>query len=165
MFNKKIYKKIKDDEKIISIERRHWASYLRQITVSLLIIIPPFFFVEFFLSHWIPSLIFLSIVIAGFLYALLTWISWQMNGIIITSKRLIYVNQKSIFSKKVAEVPITNIQDITFEINGVMASIFSFGTVTIVSSGSVWNVKKIADPEGVQDYLLQLREKLIERSE
>lgn len=165
MFNKKILKKIKDDEKIISVERRHWGSFIKQAVISLLIITPPFFFIDFFLSAWIPSLIFLGIILIGFLYGFFSWVKWYLNGIIITNKRLIYIKQKSIFSKKVAETPIINIQDITYEVSGILASIFSFGTVTIVSGGSIWNVEKLADPEGVQDYILQLREKIIENSE
>lgn len=158
MFGKNILDNLKEGEDIIAIVRKHWASFLKQIFVTMLILSVPFFFIVLFFSRWWLMLIFFIWVSVGFSYALYQWFVWHYDSLVITSMRVIHINQKSLFSRSVVEMPLSKIQDITYEVQGMRASVFNYGKVEITSAGNSLNIECMPDPEDVRDVLFQLHE-------
>jgi membrane protein YdbS with pleckstrin-like domain len=159
MFGRDILESLKDGEEVIGVQRKHWASFLKQIFIAVLILIVPFFFIIFFFSRWWLMIIFFVWVTIGFAYALYQWFVWHYDSMVITTRRVINIDQKSLFSRSVAEVPLTKIQDITYEVHGMRASLFNYGRIEITSAGNSLSIDHIPDPEEVRDIIFELLER------
>jgi uncharacterized membrane protein YdbT with pleckstrin-like domain len=55
---------------------------------------------------------------------------------IVTSERIIDIDQKGLFLREVNELPIDNIEDVTYKQNGFWGTIFNFGDVIVQTAGS-----------------------------
>lgn len=163
MFGKDVQDTLKEGEEMIGVQRKHWASFMKQIVVAILILIIPFFFIIFFFSRWWLMLIFFVWVSIGFAYVLYQWFVWHYDSMVITTRRIINVDQKTLFSRSVSEVPLSKIQDITYEIRGMRASLFNYGKIEIASAGNSVSIDHIPDPEEVRDVIFELHERYRKR--
>lgn len=77
--------------------------------------------------------------IAAFLYT--------SNVIFVTSEKIAQVLYISLFNRKVSQLSIGDVQDVTVSQNGVMAHIFNYGTLVIESAGEQENYKFTYVPE------------------
>lgn len=162
MFNDFLTKKLKEDEEVILVLHKHWASFLKQMVIALFVLVPPFFFIVFFFSAWWLMIVFFVWISVGFGFGLYQWFVWYFDTFIVTNRRVICINQKSLFSRTVAEANLANIQDITYEIKGILASILSFGALKIQTAGSTNSIKieNLANPSEVQEIILENQEKV-----
>lgn len=162
MFNDLFVKNLKEEEEIVAVIRKHWASFIKQIIITFLILVIPFFFIFFFFSRWWTMLIFLVWFCVGAGYGLYSWFVWYFDSLIITNQRIINIDQKRLFSKSVSEASLSNIQDITYEISGLMASIFSFGSVYVETAGAKSKIKirNVARPGEVQEMIFEVKKKI-----
>jgi len=55
---------------------------------------------------------------------------------IVTSKRIIDVDQKGLFNRQTEQMPISNIQDVAFKQSGLASILFNFGDVVVQSAGN-----------------------------
>lgn len=159
MFGRDVFESLKKGEKIVIIVRKHWASFAKQILITFLVLFPPFFLIVFFFSRWWTMLIFFLWVFTGFGYALYQWFVWHYDSLVVTTFRVINIDQKSLFSRSVSETPLSQIQDITYEVQGMRASLFNYGTINIASAASTMKIEHIQDPEEVRDAIFDLRER------
>jgi membrane protein YdbS with pleckstrin-like domain len=73
--------------------------------------------------------------------------------------RIICVNQKSLFSREFIETDIEKIQDVTYAMKGVFATLFKYGTVTVrTSTGLNIELTDLSDPDEVQEMIRNLAE-------
>jgi Bacterial PH domain len=65
--------------------------------------------------------------------------NYYLSVQIVTSERIIDVDQQGLFRREVNELPIDNIQDVTHSQNGFFSTIFNFGNVVVqtASEGAV----------------------------
>lgn len=54
---------------------------------------------------------------------------------LITNKRIIALEQKSLFNRIISELALKNVQDITIEKNGILPTMLDFGTLFVQSAG------------------------------
>lgn len=136
---------LRENEKILLVIRKHWlvmVPYFVIFTIALALIpvilslLSPLIqnldmeLVEnatnFFLSLYLMTLIL-------FLY--LNWMDYYLDMWIITDQRIIDIEQKGLFYRDIAEIPMRNVQDITIEIRGPIQTFFKFGTIKIQTAG------------------------------
>lgn len=133
-----------EDEQILLVKRRHWLVLLSFIfTIALLILVP--FFVYFFLPMvleipdteifkklflFITSLYYLCLSIMSFFII----IDYYLDVWIITNQRILSVEQKGLFRRTVTELRYGQIQDITSDVSGIIATFFQFGNIKIQSA-------------------------------
>lgn len=55
---------------------------------------------------------------------------------IVTSKRIIDIDQKGLFNRQTEQMPISNIQDVAFKQSGLGSVLFNFGDVVVQSAGN-----------------------------
>ena len=74
--------------------------------------------------------------------------------LIVTTQRIIYLDQQNFFKRKIIETNLDKIQDVTSDTQGMIKTMFDFGDVIIrtagASAGSEIIVKNIASPYDVQ---------------
>jgi len=76
-----------------------------------------------------------------YLYILLfffnAFLDYYLDVWIVTTKRIINIEQKGLFNRVIAEHELDKIQDVTGEQKGFFATIFSFGDVLVQTAGEV----------------------------
>ena len=79
----------------------------------------------------------------------------------VTNERVINVDQRRLFSRRVSEVRLAQVQDITSEVEGFLHTFFKFGDInlqTAAESGK-FTFKNIPNPDNVRETILKLMEK------
>lgn len=69
-----------------------------------------------------------------FLY--ISWINYELDIFVFTNNRIICIEQKSFLNRSIAETTLDKIQEVNIETKGLLANIFDFGTLTIITAGS-----------------------------
>jgi hypothetical protein len=98
--------------------------------------------------------------LALLLFLLLRYTNYHLDFWIITSERLISVEQQSLFTQRIAEQELAVIQDITSEVKGIWATIMGFGDVQVrtASERPAIIIDGVNNPHGVRRELFKLIE-------
>ncbi len=82
-----------------------------------------------------------AVIIAAFLIGVLglSIYVYRRSKIIVTDKSLVQIIQKAIFNRKVSRLSLSNVEDVSVEQKGILASMFNFGTLTIQTAGEMDN--------------------------
>lgn len=162
--------KTEKDEKILYSIRKHWfilaKSWLRAL-VSFLIIILILILTSFrVLNYWLLILILGIWFLVTLVYAFYEWLIWYLDLYIITNKRIVDIEQKSLFLRQISETSLDKIQDITFEITGFWATLLNFGTLKIETAGkeTAINFDLIKNPSKIQKIIFNLQNNLTQNN-
>ena len=147
-------------EQIITTARRHGIIYFWWWFLIFILIVTPFFFMFWLFRHswWGQLLFFLSITMSLFLL-IRTLFLWKKNVAIITTHRIIDVDQRGFFDKLVSEMSYDELNYVAGHIKGFWGTCLRYGIVTIVNENE--NVKiilqKIKQPVRVQQKINDAR--------
>ena len=83
------------------------------------------------LAFFVLVIILLILFIAVYIY--------RQSSLIITNKNVVQVIQKGLFNRKVSQLTMSNVEDVTAEQHGVFATILNFGTLTVETAGEQEN--------------------------
>lgn len=176
LFNQYHFSGLKDDEKILLVVHRHWFDILRQlvlILIMLMIILGSVIFLpEIMVTFETPFaqslfLFFLSLfAVITWLTGFIVWIDYYFDVWIITSTRIININQIGLFSRQVSEMEMEKVQDVSTKVNGVIATFLNYGDVLIQTAGEIplFQFRKVPNPYSIKDLLMSLQKKA-ERAE
>ena len=164
---------LEPDEKILTEIHKHWIVYLAEAVGLGLLVLVPFLSVSFFdLPSFIaPSgeKVFLFLFLTGG-WLLLLWITffliWTFHYLdiwVITSKRLVDIEQIGLFSRDVSSFRFEKIEDITVEVHGVLATTFGYGTLHVQTAGEnrKLSLTFVPHPERVRQLVNQLQDKFM----
>lgn len=86
------------------------------------------------------------LIFLGFLLTILTLVGtiigaylYESNVVIVTSEKLAQLLYKTIFDRKISQLSIGDVQDVTVTQKGVFARIFNYGTLVIETAGEQEN--------------------------
>jgi uncharacterized membrane protein YdbT with pleckstrin-like domain len=161
--------KIKSYEHVVILLRRHPLFLLRNIIAFVVLTAVPFG-VGFIVIQVVPTLLYGTltlplVAVFGSIYYLAIWLfffstvmDYYLDIWIITNDRLIAVEQQGLFSRTVSEMDLWLIQDVTSEINGIAATIFGFGSLSVQSAAerARFHFSRAANPSGVRQKILDL---------
>lgn len=130
------------------------------------VIIPslPFYFVASFFSglleSWVQAIIYLVITIIFGLLLLYDQTIYWMDRLIITNKRILYIDWKTAFTKSETEAEIEDIQDIKTLEAGILSALpfFNYGTISVETSSSKISIifPEAPNPDAIKDLLYHL---------
>ncbi len=160
-----------DEEQVLAVYHRHWFDLFIHLFLSVFLsvlllggfLIMPSFFPEiaggpnaaffFFLEN--SFLLFLWITL------FLIWIDIYFDVWIITNERIVNIEQKDLFTRRVSELRFHTIQDVTSEVSGIIPSILDFGDVLVQTAGENprFIFHNIPNPVGVKDLIMKLAER------
>ena len=156
-------------EKVVKVIRRDLFILFKKVMfLVLLIILPLIFFYLFILSQPVlinGSITYPLIVLGTSAYYLFIWlffffsfIDYYLDVWIITSERIIDIQQKGFFSRVIAENKLFRIQDVTSEVQGVMPTILKYGDVFAQTAGTKqrFHFRQIPNPDIVRDTIIKL---------
>lgn len=151
------FKGQKPEEEIIVAQRRHvWvlAKPLSKIFLATVIVAVIFYF---FQASWVTgySLMFYFLFLA--VYGGYHYLVWHHDWYILTNLRLLDLNQKSFFQRRMRYIDLDNIRDVSYESRG-LGAIFSFGRLIIHLKSSREKIvfELVNNPEDFQEEILSL---------
>lgn len=157
---------LKEQERIIATVRRYGLTYFWHGCLVAALIGSAFFFMFWLFAHdwWGQTLFGLDLGI-GLLVLLRTVFLWRNNQLLITTHRVIDIDQRGFFDKTVSEIPYDQIEDVFGKIKGVFGTIFRYGEINLQTGGGKVQIylQKVKHPVALQQQINELRENYIYR--
>jgi uncharacterized membrane protein YdbT with pleckstrin-like domain len=163
------FKDLHSGEQILLVVHRNWFYLFQQffmvIIISIFFIAGSFFLPLFFPDYlegnsqsiilFMQSFIMLIIWIYGFMI----WIDYYFDVWIITSERVINIEQKGLFNRGVSELMYAKIQDVSTEVMGFLPTIINYGDVKIqtASEDKEFLFRTVSDPYRIKDIIMNLQ--------
>lgn len=140
----------KSGEVVIGVFRKSLIAYMKDFLVGLLIL--GFFIVLGVYASFV--LTFFHALLAGTLLALIifvrAWYLWANTLFLVTSLRIISLNQEGIFKRDVKEAYITEVSQVIATVDGVLPSLFGYGNIIIQTYGELV-LKDIHNPYAAKE--------------
>jgi uncharacterized membrane protein YdbT with pleckstrin-like domain len=136
------------DERIIFEVRKHWLLFVTEAcTICILALLPLGIFSFISLEFWQGISSYAGMVsFFVFLYSLWLLICWVMVFVfwtnyyldvwIITNKKILNVDQHGLFKREVIVLHLDKIQDITYMIDGLVATTLNYGNIKVTTAGA-----------------------------
>lgn len=122
------------------------------------------FFGSNFLNHPLLgpfSIVLISIyVLVMLLVAMTMFTDFYLDTWIVTTERIINIEQQGLFSRVISTLHLNQIQDVTSETHGLVPTFLSYGNVYVQTAGTRerFNFKQIDNPETVKNVIQRLSE-------
>ena len=165
-----LFEKIKldQDEEVLMMVRKHWFVIWAELIAVAFVAALPFFLlgvfgligevmtdagasmemsastITFGLAAWLLLCTFSAFTI---------WTNYYLDLWVITDRRIISVDQIHFFNRNVAIFRLERLQDIEFNINGLLATFLNFGTISAQTAGHHdhnFRATGMPDPRGLQ---------------
>jgi uncharacterized membrane protein YdbT with pleckstrin-like domain len=158
----------REDEDLIAVIHRHWFNILQNFSMvfmmTLLLIgsyaILPALFPILTDANYQALIVFAESLFAMMIWILffLIWIDYYFDVWIITSKRIVNIEQRGLFSREVSEVELDKIQDVSAEILGIIPTFLNYGDVQIQTAAEQekFLFVKVADPYKLKSIIMNL---------
>lgn len=84
------------------------------------------------------------------------WTNYSLDLWILTNERLVDVEQLGLFSRSVATLELSQVEDVTIETHGIWDELLRSGTVKVQTAGTKdeFRIRNVALPESVKDTIL-----------
>ena len=98
--------------------------------------------------------------LVGLLLLMTLFTDYYLDTWIVTTERIVNIEQLGLFSRVISTLHLNQIQDVTAETHGFLETIFTYGNVRIQTAGSTerFHFKNIDNPEDVKNIIVQLVE-------
>jgi len=157
-------------EKVVLLARRHWiilgARMLKLFLVLLAFVIGYLVAVNFapglLESDYYPviALGFIGLVMFLWAYFFEIWNDYYLDVWVVTTDRILNIEQEGLFKRVSSEQKIYRIQDITTEIHGMIPTLIDYGNVHIQTAGSKerFVFEQVSKPAEVKKTVLDLHD-------
>ena len=169
-FSKKFqFKDIGQQERIIKVLHRNWfylfQQYLILVVAAFMLggafILLPKLYPDFIADIDQSAIAFIEnfFMLAIWIYGFMIWIDYYYDIWIITSERIINIEQKGMFTRKASELRFRKIQDVTTEVVGFFPTILNYGDVKIQTAGeqNEFVFRTISDPYVIKNIIMDLQ--------
>lgn len=168
----------KDEGEIVIFVRRHWASFLGQfILSSVMLVIPTIILVLiYFLAKGIFHGLTLNFLVLFFsiyyliaiTFAFISWLSFYYDIYIVTRSEIVDIVQEGFFGRKISQLSLLRVQDVSSTIRGILPTLFAYGDVLVETAGEQTDnflLKAIPNPQEVCAKIMELHDKIVERED
>lgn len=162
-------------EHIVLTVRKHFMGlifiYLQALlgvvaVFSLIIITSRTVFAEDDLGGWLLAIIFFGLVILSLFLFVATYV-YRQSRLLVTDQNLIQINQTSLFIRKVSRLSMSNVEDVSADQRGILATIFNYGVLLIQTAGEKPNFEFTfcPTPNHFADMVLEARQAYAQKVE
>ncbi len=112
--------------------------------------------------RWVAAFSVIAIVLVTLVLVIASFI-YRQSRILVTDKNITQVLQLSLFSRKVSQLNLANVEDVTAEQHGIIASIFNYGLLKIETAGEQANFyfSFCPRPNEIARQILEARENFV----
>lgn len=157
---------LENDEEIVRVVRAHWLTVAPSFLGIIFIFLVAFFFLWPLLQLGPAGLIiFIAVASATLWLGAREYRRWQRSVLILTTARFIWTEQRGFFNKKATEAFLQNVQDVSYRVNGLWATLMHFGSLTIQVAGAAapLELSNLPQPDDLQHLILELKEQRYSR--
>jgi hypothetical protein len=123
-------------EKVDIVLRRHWIAFAFLAIYGLGGIIFTIMFLVILGSSASIILMLIAFWMYYSLFLYVNWLNYELDVFILTNNRIVCVEQKTFLNRAVWETTLDKVQEVSIETKGLLANLFDFGTLRIMTSGS-----------------------------
>lgn len=156
-----------ENEKIILVVRKHWLAMVFEFLFSLALAVLPLVLFFIFRTTLFGELTLKNSYLLLFLYTIfiifvwtflsVSWINYYLDIWVITNERLVDIDQKSLFSRDIANLRLDRIQDVKIEMLGIINTLFKIGNIYVqtASAKNEFTIRQAGNPEDVKRFIMQ----------
>lgn len=156
------------DEHVIKIVRRSFVLFVLDIIGFIFIAVLPIFLLNFSIQNLnieISTSTMQTIKVVLATWILFVWVSlfikftnYYLDSWVITNKRVVDIDQKSLFSRTTATLNLDKIQDVRVNVGGILRTVLHIGTIHIQTAGAetVFVIPDASSPEKVKNTIINL---------
>lgn len=157
----------KDEESVVLFLHRHWYVLAGKVTTILVMSLVPILFLIVFgqlilANKLIPLFTFLwaAYIMALWFYLFYALTMYTLDYWIITSERIVDSKQMGFFNRRISELSIHMIQDISVKLVGLIPTMLNFGTVEVQTAAEQRNFlfDQIPKPQIAKDKIMEIIE-------
>jgi hypothetical protein len=148
---------LRDGERIDLVLRRHWIVY---VMLGLWALVPVCLSISLVsyssaivaaigVSLYGLMLVALWMSFSFFLY--LQWINQELDLCIVTTNRVVGIEQLSFLDRKVSECSLDEVQEVNAESKGLFANIFNYGTIYINTASERSSLRVLLTPDSLSN--------------
>lgn len=159
------------DEQLVFLLRRHPITVLPLAITTLILLASPFG-VMWYINAYRPEFVqdqtaFVPFLLLGSIFFLYGWLflfqyfmDYYLDTWIVTTKRIINIEQSGLFHRTMSELRLYRVQDVTASINGFWATIFNYGHVEVQTAGEKihFTFEQVGNPNHISKVVLELVE-------
>ena len=157
-----------ENEQILRVIHRHWfgiATHLIIIMALSVVLIGsllslPVLFANFISPQSWQAFLFIESTLFVFLwlYGFLVWIDYYFDVWIVTNERIVNIEQKGLFTRRISELRFNRVQDVTGSVNGLIPTMLNFGDVFVQTAGEEQRFvfRQVPDPFAIKDAVMKL---------
>ncbi len=160
-----------EDEDILIFIRRHWMPFVVWLVlIGIFLLVAAALGVLSMVLFGMPAgrtLIYAALGASSYLLLLnaiffTIWIEQYLDVAIITTDRLVHIRQIGLFNRRVSELSLARIQDVSAHMGGYLQSIFQYGTVVVETAGGApdFVIRNVAKPHVVANTILLIHDRL-----
>lgn len=153
---------IEDDEQIIAVVHKHWVLGIKYLFVPLVSFIATWLL---FVFAPVKFVFYISALgsIAALVWTLRNFYDYYLDAWIITNQGIIDVEWHGWFHRQSTRVLFSDIQGVSYEIQGVLGTVMRFGTIAVekISTGSVISLESVKNPRAIEAIILKYMEKYL----
>ncbi len=169
-------------EKIVKLVRKHWFVFVLQFVPSAILaavpflILPAFSYIAAATPPGSPLPALFALMTNGTLLSnpwirlalgswwLAIWIAafnaftnYFLKAWLVTSERIVDINQKGFFNREVSSLLLDRVQDVTTDVDGILPTLFGFGNIHVQTAGTQerFHMHGVPDAKGLRDTILQ----------
>lgn len=145
-----------EDEEVTMIVHKHWLLGLRILLKPVVYTLAIITFAFLFPYEWAYYVAAVAGV-AAVVWLLRNFYDYYLDAWIVTDQGIIDVEWHGWFHRESTRVLYSDIQGVSYEIQGVLSTIMRFGTISVekISTGSAISLEKVASPKAVEAVILK----------
>ena len=167
-----------EDQEIVWFTRKHIMSLLGSILLIIFLFLIP---VAFGIVLWYKAnsifesnLLNVVVILAAVYYLVIIsftftiWINYYYDVFIITDQEIIDIKQEGIFGRKINEVSILRIQDVSAQVKGVLPTLFNYGNVVAESAGEnsqTYIIEDVPNPMKMANKIMTMHNEQVARED
>ena len=163
------------EKEIVVFVRRHWVTFLSQFILAFLMLIIPIVVAIILYSLNVTSKIhglglnFLVLVASAYYliaitFTFVSWISFYYNVYIVTRGEIIEITQVGFFGRKISQLSLLRVQDVTSSMKGFLPTFFAFGDVLIETASEqkeTFLLQSVPNPQEISAKIMHLHDEAI----
>lgn len=171
----KYFESQQDDEQVVFLARKHILAMAPIFTISFLV-----YLIGFLAIFVFPSLI--PVLVEGFaynvyvlvvslmflfntIYLFSNWVLYYLHVAILTTEHFVEIEQYGLFGRKVSQLALDKIQDVSNDQRGLVHTMFNLGNVLIQTAGEAPNfdLNFMPDPYKICQTIMEVEEEYSNR--
>lgn len=146
------------NEDVMLFTKQHPFVLFKPMLISVGFLLIPVLLYSLTTSNQILSIVFPICLIIALVRGGLAWMGWNNSVVLVTTERVVMLNQKGILNRELVECGLTTINQVSHEVKGLLNTLLGFGSLSVYTSGSQIPLyaANIPDPYDVQQEILRI---------